>query len=162
MNEVNGALEVNYTEEIPFVTEWYNDVTDTIKKEDPKNLIALSMTGDLFWDKKGNYLPWRGLMESKNTDIIQIHAYGFEAEDYDKYFGQLETMLKDALQYKKPVMLGEFNIAKKNPLRYKHMERTFKLTNSLKIPALIWTHRYDHLGELDDKTIKVIKKAHGN
>lgn len=157
MNEANGVLKKSYSTERSDVVAWFEEMAKVIRTEAPRKLISLSLTGDLFWSPKGTYHPWTSLYKSDFVDIIQVHSYAFDGT-WTTYLEEgFRRSILEAKKFQKPVFVGEFGVKKDNPKKYEILEAALKITQEENVPALVWTHRYDAYGELDDKTIKLFQ-----
>ena len=156
MNEVNGVLKSSYGPENSMVLDWYEDVAEAIKDADPNHMVSLSLTGDLYYAPEGEFQPWANLYKSRYTDVIQVHSYGFEGPNWRSF---LTDKFAQAIQvskgFGKPVMAAEFSVRSDNPNRYAVIKAIYQLAREKDVPAMIWTHRYDQFGELDDQIIKI-------
>ena len=123
---------------------WFKMMRDYIRSLDEKHLITESLTGDNFWDDL-----------NREVDLIQIHTYSvMEWRQIPKVARKYIDLTE---RYDKPVVIGEF-APKKDYKERGRFIRTFLWTFlTAKIPAWLWTHKYDPYGDATDEDLKIYK-----
>ncbi len=95
------------------------------------------------------------------TDVIQVHTYSLDNSNWRTFLKNgLPKALNFAKGFGKPVLLGEFAVRTDNPNRNEIIKATYQAAKEHDVPAMIWTHRYDQFGDLNNDILKIYRDIH--